>query len=186
MGIPARLSTTAAIVGIVITAGLELSGQQQPPPPPQPAQQQTPPPANQPPIFRTGINFVRVDVIVSDRQGNSVSDLQPGDFDITEDNKAQKIDTFKLIKLDGGVMAAADGPPKPIRTDYDEEAEASKEDVRLFAIFLDDYHVRRGASLGVRDPLSRFVQRQLGPSDMIGIMYPLETTASVRMTRNHD
>ena len=111
MGIPARLSTTAAIVGIVITAGLELSGQQQPPPPPQPAQQQTPPPANQPPIFRTGINFVRVDVIVSDRQGNSVSDLQPGDFDITEDNKAQKIDTFKLIKLDGGVMAAADGPP---------------------------------------------------------------------------
>jgi VWFA-related protein len=149
-------------------------------------QQQPPTPTPQPPIFRTGINFVRVDVIVSDKQGNAVADLQPGDFDVTEDNKPQKIDTFKLIKLDGGVMAAADAPPKPIRSDYDEEAEAAKEDVRLFAIFLDDYHVRRGASLSVREPLSRFVQRQLGPSDMIGVMYPLETTASVRMTRNHD
>ncbi|PYR62897.1 MAG: hypothetical protein DMF91_05255 [Acidobacteria bacterium] len=195
MGIPARRIAWAAITGIVITASMELAGapryggreaEAQQPQPQQPPQQPPPPPTTQPPIFRTGINFVRVDVIVSDKQGNAVADLQPGDFDVTEDNKAQKIDTFKLIKLDGGAMAAAEGPPKPIRSDYDEEAEAAKEDVRLFAIFLDDYHVRRGASLGVREPLSRFVQRQLGPSDMIGVMYPLETTASVRMTRNHD
>src|SRR5207247_11044456 len=25
----------------------------------------------------------------------------------------------------------------------------------------------------------------MGPSDMVGVMYPLESTASVRMTRNH-
>jgi VWFA-related protein len=195
MGIPDRRIARAAIIGLVITASMELAGapryggreaEPQQPQPQQQPQQQPPPPATQPPLFRTGINFVRVDVIVSDKQGNAVADLQPGDFDVTEDNKAQKIDTFKLIKLDGGAMAAAEGPPKPIRSDYDEEAEAAKEDVRLFAIFLDDYHVRRGASLGVREPLSRFVQRQLGPSDMIGVMYPLETTASVRMTRNHD
>src|SRR5438034_8318499 len=195
MGIPARRIARAAIIGLVITASMELAGaprydkreaEPQPPQQQQQPQQQPPPPATQPPIFRTGINFVRVDVIVSDKQGNAVADLQPADFDVTEDNKAQKIDTFKLIKLDGGAMAAAEGPPKPIRSDYDEEAEAAKEDVRLFAIFLDDYHVRRGASLAVREPLSRFVQRQLGPSDMIGIMYPLESTSSVRMTRNHE
>ena len=34
--------------------------------------------------------------------------------------------------------------------------------------------------------LARFVETQLGPSDMIGLMYPLEPIASVRMTRNHD
>ena len=193
MGIPVRPVALATLF-LVASAGLwrgpveaRLPASPQGGQPQQPPQQQPPPPpALQPPIFRTGINFVRVDVIVSDKQGNAVADLQPGDFDITEDNKAQKIESFKLIKLDGGVMAAAEGPPKPIRSDYDEEAEAAKDDVRLFAIFLDDYHVRRGASLAVREPLSRFVQRQLGPSDMIGVMYPLETTASVRMTRNHD
>jgi VWFA-related protein len=63
--------------------------------------------------------------------------------------------------------------------------EAARDDVRMFAIFLDDYHVRRGASLSVRNPLSTFIQNNLGPSDMIGVMYPLESTSSVRMTRNH-
>src|SRR5260370_20677199 len=40
--------------------------------------------------------------------------------------------------------------------------------------------------MAVREPLARFIDRQLGPTDMIGLMYPLETTASVRMTRNHE
>ena len=64
--------------------------------------------------------------------------------------------------------------------------EASREDVRLFAIFLDDYHVRRRHQHGGRaTALAQFVETQLGPSDMIGVMYPLESTSSVRMTRNH-
>ncbi|PYQ71707.1 MAG: hypothetical protein DMG01_25285, partial [Acidobacteria bacterium] len=103
-----------------------------------------------------------------------------------EDGKPQTIDTFKLIKLDGGLVEATKEPVRQIRTDYDEESEAARDDVRLFAIFLDDYHVRRGTSLSVRNPLSRFLDTQIGPTDMIGVMYPLESTSSVRMTRNHD
>jgi len=151
----------------------------------QPAAPGQPPDATQPPTFRTGINFVRVDVILTDKNGNPVADLQPSDFDVTEDGKPQKIETFKLVKLDGGRAQAMQEPVREIRTDYDEENEAARDDVRLFAIFLDDYHVRRGSSLSVRKQLSTFVQNNLGPSDMIGVMYPLESTASVRMTRNH-
>ncbi|HEX3704247.1 MAG TPA: hypothetical protein VHU82_13020, partial [Vicinamibacterales bacterium] len=58
--------------------------------------------------------------------------------------------------------------------------------MRLFAIFLDDYHVRRGTSMSVRKPLETFVDTQLGPTDMVGLMYPLESLSSIRMTRNHD
>jgi len=152
---------------------------------PQPATPAQPADAAQPPTFRTGINFVRVDVILTDKNGNPISDLQPADFDVTEDGKPQKIETFKLVKLDGGRAQAMQEPVREIRTDYDEENEAARDDVRLFAIFLDDYHVRRGSSLSVRKQLSTFVENNLGPSDMIGVMYPLESTASVRMTRNH-
>jgi VWFA-related protein len=151
-------------------------------------QQQTPPPEQpqpQQPTFRTGINFVRVDVIITDKSGTSVADLQPGDFEVLEDGKPQKIETFKLVKLDGGAVEAVKEPPKEIRTDFDEESEAARDDVRLFAVFLDDYHVKRGASMAVRDPLIKFIETQLGPSDMIGVMYPLEQLANVRMTRNH-
>jgi VWFA-related protein len=155
-------------------------------------QQQTDqqPPADQPqnpqpPVFRTGINFVRVDVIVSDKNGNTVADLKQSDFEVVEDGKPQAVEAFKLIRLDGGAVPSPDGPPRQIRTDEDEQAEAAKDDVRLFAIFLDDYHVRRGASMVAGNPISRFVENQLGPSDMIGVMRPLDSIDSVRMTRNH-
>jgi VWFA-related protein len=149
----------------------------------QPSQQ--PPPPDQP-VFRTGINFVRVDVIVSDRNGTNVADLKQSDFEVTEDGKPQSVETFKFIKLDGGSLPSPDGPPRAIRTDADEESEAAKDDVRLFAIFLDDYHVRKENSLRVRAPLEQFVQTYLGPSDMMGLMYPLESVFNVRMTRNHE
>jgi VWFA-related protein len=156
---------------------------QQPPagPPPPPPIENLPQP-----VFRTGINFVRVDVIVTDKAGNPVNDLKPGDFEITEQNRPQKVETFKLISLDGGLMDSTTTPPRQIRTDIDEETEAGRDDVRLFAMFLDDYHVRRETSMSARGQLARFVETQLGPSDMIGVMYPLEPVAAVRMTRNHD
>ena len=34
--------------------------------------------------------------------------------------------------------------------------------------------------------IARFVETQLGPSDMVALMYPLEPVSAVRMTRNHD
>ena len=178
------VATTAAVAVVALAARGDAQQATQPP------QQQQPPPATgdqpQPPTFKTGINFVRVDVIITDKNGNAVGDLQPADFEVTEDGKPQKIETFKLVKLDGGTAAALKEPPKEIRSDYDEESEAAKEDVRLFAIFLDDYHVRRGASMAVREPIAKFIDTQLGPTDMVGIMYPLESLASIRMTRNHD
>src|SRR5215813_2794885 len=74
--------------------------------PSQPPATDQPPASGQQPVFRTGINFVRVDVIVSDKAGNPVGDLKPEDFEITEQGKPQKVETFKLISLDGGLMSA--------------------------------------------------------------------------------
>ncbi len=182
----ARLLRSIALAGLFAAALTSVDGraqqQQQPQPPPPP-----PPPAGaQTPIFRAGVNYVRVDVIVSDRAGNPVMNLTPDDFQIVEQNVVQKIDAFKLIALDGGLIPGPNGPPREIRTELDEELEAAREDVRLFGIFLDDYHVRRETSMMARGQIARFVETQLGPSDMIGLMHPLDPTASVKMTRNHE
>jgi len=188
-----RTVAIAAAIAASITAGGRAAGPQQrpdtPPKPPSQGQASQGQPQEQDaqkPTFKAGINFVRVDVIVSDKSGNPVGDLQQNDFDVTEDGKPQTIESFKLVKLDGGTSAAVKEPPRAIHSDFDEEEEASKEDVRLFGIFLDDYHVRRGTSMGVRDPITRFLQTQIGPSDMVGVMYPLQPTAQVRFTRNID
>src|SRR6188474_3011798 len=40
-----------------------------------------------PPVFRAGVNFVRVDVIVTDKSGKPVGDLKVEDFEVTEAGK---------------------------------------------------------------------------------------------------
>lgn len=139
---------------------------------------------DQKPVFRAGINFVRVDAIITDRQGRPVSDLKAEDFDIQEDGKPQSIETFKLVEVSGN--PAAPGDARAIRNDYDEESEAQRDDVRIFVFLLDDYHVRRGAGLTVREPLIKFIQNQLGPMDLLAVAYPLTPVTAIRLTRDHD
>jgi VWFA-related protein len=185
----AKLRRITAAALFLAALGLVIPGHAQQAPgqqdgAPQPPQGPTGPDGQ--PVFRTGINFVRVDVIVSDKNGNPVGDLKQEDFEVSEQGKPQNIETFKLVSLDGGLLEASKQPPREIKTDQDEEFEAARDDVRLFAFFLDDYHVRVETSMSAREQLARFVETQLGPSDMVGVMYPLESTESVRMTRNHD
>lgn len=140
--------------------------------------------APQQPTFRADINYVRVDVIVSDDKGQPVTDLKVTDFEVLEDGKPQSIDQFRLVRVDGNPAPGAP-PPRELRNRLDEEIEISKDDVRLFVFFFDDYHVRLGNSLSVKEPLIRFVQTQLRPNDVIGMMYPLTPVDGISFTRNH-
>src|SRR5687767_9958050 len=113
MRIPAFLSAGLLALGLAAAAGPQplAQGQQTPPPP---AGQQQPPAQDpqrsaQPPI-RSGINFVRVDVIVSDRDGNPVLDLKPEEFSVSEDGKPQKIETFSVVKIDQAAQIDAPTP----------------------------------------------------------------------------
>jgi VWFA-related protein len=139
----------------------------------------------QPPAFRGGVDFVRVDVIVSDRKAQPVTNLTEADFEVLEDGKPVAIEQFKLIKVDGNVKPGGP-PPKQIRNRNDEELEASRDDVRIFVFFMDDYHVRRANSMSVRPALQRFIQQQLRPTDMIGVMYPLMPVSDLQLTRDHE
>ena len=76
-------------------------------------------------------------------------------------------------------------PPRQIRTNSDEEVEASRDDARVIAIFLDDYHVRRINSMKVRQPLLEFIENRLSPTDILAVMHPLTPLTEVRLTRNH-
>jgi VWFA-related protein len=150
---------------------------------PVPAQPQAPP--DQQPVFRAGINFVRVDVIVSDRDGKPVVDLGQNDFEVLEDGKPQQVQSFRLVQMPTTPVPGAEAP-RSIRTQSDEETAASQEDARIIAIFLDDYHVRRTNSLKARQSLADFIRSRLLPSDMLALMYPLTPLSEVRLTRDHE
>ena len=152
---------------------------------PEPQPPQTQPSGDQQPTFRGGVNFVRVDVIVADRDGKPVIDLTQNDFEVLEDGKPQQIQSFKLVQLPTTVVPGSP-PLSEIRTQSDEELAASQEDARIIAIFLDDYHVRRINSLKARQALGDFIQNRLQPSDLLAVMYPLTPLSEVTLTRNHD
>jgi len=189
----ARVSLFSAIGAALLLATAPAARQSQTPPSPagqqppaaqppagaQPNQQQEP----QPPRIKTGINFVSVDVIVSDRQGAPLLDLKQDEFRVKEDGKPQTIDSFSIVKIDPGSQIDAP-PPAEIRSIYDEQREAQRPEVRLFVILLDDYHVKRGNDMVVRKPLIDFVENQLAPADMVAIMYPLTPVTGLTFTRN--
>ena len=139
--------------------------------------------AAQQPTFRAGINFVLVDVIVHDKKGEPVTDLTAADFEVLEDGRPQVIEQFRLIRVDGNPRRG-EPAPRELRNRLDEEIELARDDVRLFVLFFDDYHVRLGNSQSVKEPLIRFVQTQLRPNDVVGIMYPLTPVDGIFFTRN--
>ncbi len=147
-------------------------------------QQAQPPQPQKPPVFGTRIDTVSVDVVVTDRKGQPVTDLTPADFEVTENRKPQTIDSFKLIQIDDS-LDVDPARNREIRSLADQERELMRDDVRVIVIYLDDYHTRLGNSMAIRERLAKFV-RGLHPRDLVALMTPLMSTAAVTFSRNHD
>ena len=160
-------------------------------PPDLSAQEQRPAPGSQPAPstsspagFRAGTDMVRVDVTVTAARDEPVADLTTADFEVTEDEVPQEVETSKFIQRRRRAAVeprrAAGDPIAGARA-----LEAARDDVRLFAIFLDDYHIdkRPDITLPLRDALTKFVN-QLGPNDLVALMDPLTTLYDLKYTRS--
>ena len=186
MRYPRLLSLLLGTFILALAAGVHTQ-QQEPAPaaPPAGAEAGADDAQDQPPIFRTGINFIRVDVIVTDDDGNHVRDLEAADFQVFEDGELQTIESFQRVAITG-VPAPDAEPAREISNAYDEEREAQRADTRIFVVFFDDYHVRWGNGVRAGRALADFLRTSLNPTDMVGIMHPLTPLSEVRVTRNHE
>lgn len=104
------------------------------------SQQATPPAQPEQPIFRAKVDVVRVDVSVTGRNDQPVTDLQASDFIVTEDDIPQTVESAQFIRLDGQ-RHGDNGESLELHSQSQAMVEAAKDDVRLFALFLDDYHI---------------------------------------------
>jgi VWFA-related protein len=137
-------------------------------------------------VFRSGINYVRVDAFVTDDDGNPVFDLTQDDFEVYEDGVPQTVDSFQVIRVDRTPELSGEPLTSVGVTRSDQELAASRPDVRVFVIFLDDYHVREGNSIRARRMLIEFLENDLISTDLVGVMYPLMPVSDVRLTRDHE
>ena len=167
------MSRPAALVSaVVVSCVLSLAAQE---PPPRPASQEP----QRPPTFRTETNFIRVDVFPT-LDGVPVRDLTAADFEVLEDGKPQKIETFEFVQVRGGIPQEERQEPNSVRQSRDALLNPR---ARVFVLFLDVHHVRIHGSWNVREPLIRLIDRVLGPDDLVGIMTPAMSAADIVFAR---
>ncbi|MGQ0737211.1 MAG: hypothetical protein ACT4QD_26640, partial [Acidobacteriota bacterium] len=147
---------------------------------------QKPPPGDQQPIFRAKVNLVRVDVSVSDRRGTPLEDLQASDFIIREDGVLQTVETVQFVRLSGEAPTELRESIN-IRSADHAAVEAARDDVRLFVLFLDDYHVDKAPQIMIplRKTLRAFVDK-LRPYDLVAVVDPLTPLSHIGFTRDRN
>jgi VWFA-related protein len=127
--------------------------------------------------------LIRMNAVVADARGRLVSGLNASDFQLAIDGVSQPIESVRFVAADAGTSSGE--TPQPIFSRAEEEAAASEDGARLFAIFLDEYHVSEGPAVArVRDVMTRFVQQTLKPRDLLLVVKPLDSLLTLQMTRD--
>jgi VWFA-related protein len=143
------------------------------------AQQPAAPPASTPPpqaprdqrptvTFRVEVNYVEIDAIVTDAQGNFVRNLTKDDFEILEEGKRQDLTVLSLVDIP---IEKTDAPLfSPTAIEPDVRSNAKDFNGRLFVLVLDDLQTHFGRSVRVRQAAKLFINRYLGANDIAAIV----------------
>ena len=130
------------------------------------AQAQAPGPTA--PTFRTGANYVRVDVYAT-QNGTPLTDLRQDEFTVLEDGKPQEIDRFEFINIRDGGQAPVFLEPATVSAARQPNADGR---TRLFVLFLDRPHVDDKGSGTIREPLLNMLRRTISDRDLVAVMTP--------------
>jgi len=118
--------------------------------------------------FQVSVNFVDVDVTVTDAQGNFVSSLTRDDFEVREDGKVQKIDAFQLVELPMERPARFTMLGRAIPADVRSNRDVASG--RVYVIVLDDLNVNPLRTASVRKNAREFVEKYFGPHDIAAVV----------------
>jgi VWFA-related protein len=131
------------------------------------------------PTFRTGVDVLPLDVTVLDHDRRPVRGLSSADFHVLIDGEERPIVAFESVDMPDRVRTGArwlqEVPPDVSTNGFVPD--------RVIVLFLDDFHTSRSAegAVMVRKIASAVIDG-LGPSDLVGIVYPMMTQRGVDFT----
>ena len=132
------------------------------------------------PTFRTGANYVRVDMYATE-DGQPIHDIRREEIEVLEDGVPQAVEDFEhvLVRPPGAQETAA-REPDGLRASREAAGDPRS---RVFVIFLDTYHTQLDGSANVRRPLVAFLDRVLGPDDLVALMTPEMAGSDIALGR---
>jgi VWFA-related protein len=131
--------------------------------------QSAPPVQGQQPTFKLQVDYVEVDAVVTDRDGNLVKDLKKEDFQVIEDGKPQTVSLFTQVDI------PIDRADRPLYTSTAIEPDVRTNerpfDGRVYVMVIDDLHTRFGRSARVKSVAKQFIERRLGANDVMAVVH---------------
>jgi VWFA-related protein len=118
-------------------------------------------------VVRITTNLVQIDAVITDKNGNLVTDLKPDELQLLEDKRAQKVTHFSYIAPPPSKSTL----PTTNRTPGIPPDRLRPEDVRrTIALVVDDLGLSFQSTHFVRRALRQFVDQQMQPGDLVAII----------------
>jgi len=133
-------------------------------------------------VFRSSIQYVAVDVIVTDKDDKPIEDLRQDEFEIVEGGKTQAIKDFQFVSIPAVsrdiAVNVARQPEPDVATNV-----APSPTSRLFAIVIDDLHLIEQDTLRLKRVLTELVN-MLSPDDEVAMVFVSHSNLGINFTRN--
>jgi len=145
-----------------------------------------------PPVFRTKIDLMQLDVTVLDKDGKPVRGLKQDDFTLVEDKVTQTIEGFTAVDLDDVVK---DNGPVWAHTAPADVTTNEIDNQRIFILVIDDarsmglsesppLHPDLWAVKRMKESVALFIS-QLNPGDLVALVFTQRTRLSQNLTSDH-
>ena len=122
------------------------------------------------PQFKVSIDFVHVDVAVTDPRGNFIRDLSRDDFEVSEDGKPQQVASFAFVDAPAYRRTAA-ASATTLSAEPDVRSNEMEAGGRVYVLLLDDLHVDPLRSARVKRVAREFVEQRFGPNDVAAVIH---------------
>lgn len=130
------------------------------------------------------VSVIQLDVVVQDARGRALDSLTPERFRVGEPGDELTVVASRFVPSDpAGSTPAAAALTSPQSVGIDGERAAVRQSgARVFAFYLDEYHVRPADAAQVRDTVGAFVRDRTRPGDLFLVVRPLDSLLDLRLT----
>jgi VWFA-related protein len=132
-----------------------------------------------PPVFRAGVDFVQLDVVVTGKDGRPVTDLRPEDFVITEQGRPQTISAFEAVSIPSVRRTEEEATGGRLVVDVVSNARAV--DARQWVLVLDDLHLLETNIVPTQRVVREFLL-SMPPEDSVAVVFTGRSDLSIDFT----
>lgn len=129
------------------------------------------PPSSEDEVVKISTNLIQLDISITDRDGNPISDIRPDEIEIYENGKRQEISSLSFLSNVSAQTTAKRGSGRRASQIDLPKGPIKPENVhRTIAIVVDDLSLSFGSIYWVKKALKKFVDEEVQPGDLVAII----------------